>query len=154
MISEDPMQEPPGRFAWAKFNAYGFVLAILAIMSLADLIHPAGTELARATGDIPPGQPYWTVGFGIAGVLLLIGFLRADRISETVGLVLMTLGIVVQTCVAYSLLGWSEYTLTRIALVLVIGGCTWARVSVLWMRAGLSITIPARNLRRGAGRTR
>lgn len=145
---DDPMHTPQGRRAWAKLNAYGFVLAFLALMSLADLLHPAGTQLAQAVGGIPPGQPFWTVGFGASGLLLLLGFLRTDRLSETLGLILLTLGVIAQTTVAYALLGWGEFTLIRLALVGVVAGCTWARVSVLWARDGLVVTIPARGVQR------
>jgi len=146
---EDHMPAPQERFAWAKLNAYGFVLAGLTFLSLADLIHPGDTDLARLSGGIPPGQAVWTVGFGLSGLLLLIGFLRTDRVSETLGLSLLTLGTVAQTAVAFSLLGWSEFTATRLVLVGIVGGCTWARVSVLWSRDGLAVNIPARGIHSG-----
>lgn len=41
-------------YAWAKLNAYGFVLAALAILGLADLIHPADTDLADRGGAPMP----------------------------------------------------------------------------------------------------
>lgn len=149
---EDPMPTPPERFAWAKLNAYGFVLAGLAILSLADLAHPGGTDLARLAGGIPPGQQVWTIGFGIAGLLLLLGFLRTDRVAETLGLGLLTIGATAQTAVAFSLLGWSEFTVTRLLLVAIIGACTWARVTVLWSRDGLAVTIPPRGVAGGRSR--
>ena len=129
---------------WAKLNAYGFVLAALSVLSLADLISPADTDLARAVGEIPPGQTWWTIGFAVGGFLMLFGFTRIDRIAETIGLSLLTVAVVAQSVVAFFYLGWTEYTFTRLAIIAIIGGCTWARVSVLWSREGVAITIPAR----------
>lgn len=134
-------------YAWAKLNAYGFVLAGLGILALADLIHPADTDLARLSGDIPTGQTWWTLAVAIAGLLLLFGFLRVDRIAETAGLVLLAAAVLAQTVAAFALLGWSDFALTRLVILAIIGGCTWARVSVLWSRDGIAVTIPARNLR-------
>lgn len=133
-----------GRWGWARFNVYGIVLAVLAVMGVADLIHPADAELATVVGRPPPGQTFWVASYVIAGLLLLAGFLRTDRIAESLGLGLLTLGLAVETVVGLSILGWTEYSLTRIILLVVIGGCTWARLSVLWSRHGLTIQIPPR----------
>ena len=89
------------RSAWLRLNAYGVVLACLAVLSLTDLFLPADAELARIVGDVPPGQPAWVLGF-------------------------------------------AEFTTTRVALVGILALCMWARCSVLWSRRGLSIRIPAR----------
>ena len=132
------------RTAWLRLNAYGVVLACLCVLSLTDLIHPAGTELARLVGDVPPGQPAWVVGFGMAGILLLYGFAKADRIAETIGLALLTLGLVAQFVTALAYLGLTEFTATRLLLVAILVLCTWARCSVLWSKRGLNIHIPAR----------
>lgn len=140
------------RLAWAKLNAYGFVLAGLGLLAMTGLTHPAGTELARLTGDIPPGQSWWTAGFVAGGILLLLGFLRTDRMAESAGLVVLTAAVVAQTVVAWKLLGWTDFTLTRIAIVGIIGGCAWARISVLWSTEGLTVTIPARGVKRGRRR--
>lgn len=132
------------RSAWLRLNAYGVVLACLAVLSLTDLFHPADAELARIVGDVPPGQPAWVVGFGMAGVLLLVGFIRADRLAETIGLALINAGLLAQAATAYAYLGLTEFTTTRVALVAILALCMWARCSVLWSRRGLSIRIPAR----------
>jgi hypothetical protein len=132
------------RTAWLRLNAYGVVLACLAILSLTDLVHPAGTELARLLGDVPPGQPAWVAGFGIAGILLLYGFVKADRLAETLGLALMTVGLFAQFVTALAYLGVTEFTATRLLLVAILALCAWARCSVLWSRRGLNIHIPAR----------
>lgn len=137
------------RFAWARLNAYGVLVACLAVLSLTDLLHPAGTELARLIGDVPPGQPAWATGFIIAGLLMLIGFVRTDRTAETIALGLLTVGVVAQTIVAYAYLGLTEFTATRIALVAIVALVTWARCSTLWSKEGLSIRIPARGEREG-----
>lgn len=133
-----------GRFAWAKLNIYGVLLACLALMSFLDLVHPGRAELAVLVGEVPPWQAVWVALFASSGVLLLLGFARADRLAETLGLLLMTLGLVIQTIVGFTYLGWTEFTFTRIALTLIVGGCTWARISVLWSKTGLTITIPPR----------
>lgn len=138
------MNENGGRFAWARFNAYGILLAGLALLGIADLAKPGGTNLAQLVGEVPALQPFWVLGFAIAGLLLMVGFVRADRIAESLGLVLLTLALVVQTAVAFGYLGWSQYTLTRLILIALIGTCSWARISVLWTRAGLTVTIPPR----------
>lgn len=140
----DEEQKP---YAWAKLNAYGFVLAGLGILALGDLIHPADTDLARLSGEVPAGQTWWILGLAVAGVLLLLGFLRTDRIAETCGLVLLTLAIAAQTITAAVLLGWTDYTWTRLVILAMIGALLRARVSVLWSRDGLAITIPARRER-------
>lgn len=146
------MSDEQKPYAWAKLNAYGFVLAGLGVLAGTDLIHPANTDLARLTGEVPPGQVWWTLAVVVAGLLLLLGFMRVDRIAETLGLALLTGAVAAQTVVAYALLGWNDYTLTRIAIVTILAGCTWARVSVLWSRDGLAVTIPARDVHRRGGR--
>jgi hypothetical protein len=134
----------PTRFAWAKLNAYGILLAGLAVLGVADLIHPGNADLARLVGSIPPGQPFWTAGYVVAGLLLLWGFVRTDRLAETFGLCLLTLSLISQGVVAWALLGWVDYTTTRIVVLVIVAGCSWARISALWSRDGLTITIPAR----------
>jgi len=134
--------------AWAKLNAYGFVLAGLGVLAGLDLIHPANTDLARLAGGIPPGQSWWTVAIVFAGLLLLYGFVRVDRFAESAGLILLNLAVLAQTVVAYMLVGWTDFTLTRIAILAILGGCAWARISVLWSREGLAVTIPPRGVRR------
>lgn len=138
--------------AWAKLNAYGFVLAGLGVLAGLDLIHPANTDLARLTGGIPPGQNWWTIAIVFAGVLLLYGFARVDRVAESAGLLLLNLAVLAQTVVAYLLLGWEDFTLTRVAILAILGGCAWARISVLWSKDGLAVTIPPRGIRRRKGR--
>lgn len=132
------------RFAWAKLNAYGVILAGLALLGVADLAKPGGADLARLVGEVPPGQPFWVAGFVLSGVALLYAFARGDRIAETSGLALMFASLVAQTVVAYHLLGWSDFTYTRLALIAVIGVGGGARVSALWSRHGLIVTIPPR----------
>lgn len=139
------MNENGGRFAWARFNAYGILLAGLALLGAADLIDPGGTDLARLVGDVPVGQTIWIVGFTISGLLLMVGFMRGDRIAESLALLLLTLALIVQALVAFGYLGWSSYTLTRLALIGLVGFCAWARISVLWTREGLTVTIPPRD---------
>lgn len=134
--------------AWAKLNAYGFVLAGLGVLAGLDLIHPANTDLARLAGGIPPGQAWWTVAIVFAGLLLLYGFVRVDRFAESAGLILLNLAVLAQAVVAYTLVGWTDFTLTRIAILAILGGCAWARISVLWSREGLAVTIPPRGVRR------
>jgi hypothetical protein len=132
------------RFTWAKLNAYGILLAALALMGVTDLIHPGKANLARLVGEVPPGQVFWVTGFIISGILLMFGFARTDRIAETIGLVVLLVSLVIQTAVAYALLGLSDFTLTRFVIVGIVALCMWARCSVLWSKGGLSITIPPR----------
>ena len=134
------------RFAWLRLNAYGVLIAFLAVLSLTDLLHPGQAELARVVGDIPPGQPAWTTGFIISGCLLLVGFVRGDRIAETIGLALLTGGLVAQVITAYAYLGVTEFTAVRLVLLGMVGLCMGARVSVLWSKKGLTIHIPARGV--------
>ena len=132
------------RTAWLRLNAYGVLLAFLATLSLTDLLHPADAELARLVGDVPPGQTAWVVGFVMSGILLLVGFARADRIAETLGLALMTAGVFAQAITAWHELGVTEFTATRLAILAALVMCTAARCSVLWSKRGLNIHIPAR----------
>lgn len=141
------MSTPPHRFAWLRLNSYGVLLAGLALMGVADLINPGGAPLARVVGEVPPGQNFWVAGVLVAGLLLMGGFARADRLVETFGLVILSISVAAQTVVAWSLLGWTDFTLTRIFLLLIVAGCSWARISALWSREGLVITIPARRKR-------
>lgn len=143
------MNRDNDRRSWAKFNAYGFVLAGLAILALTGLTHPGGTDMARLVGEVPAGQAWWTGGFVLGGLLLLAGFVLVDRIAESAGLIVLTASVIAQTAVAWALLGWSEFTLTRLIIVGIIGGCAWARISVLWSRDGLSVTIVPHGTRRG-----
>lgn len=138
------MRRKGERLAWLRLNAYGVLVAFLAVLSLTDLLHPGQAEFARIVGDIPPGQPLWTTGFIISGLLLLAGFVRGDRIAETLGLGLMTGGLVAQVITAYAYLGFTEFTTTRIALLIAVAMCLGARASVLWSKRGLIIHIPAR----------
>lgn len=143
MTAESRDESKP--WAWAKLNAYGFVLAGLALLGGADLVHPANTDLARLAGEVPAGQTWWIVGVVLSGLLLLLGFLRTDRVAETAGLVVLLLAITAQTSAAIVLLGWTDFTLTCLAILAIIGGCTWARCDVLWSRDGIAVTIPPRN---------
>jgi hypothetical protein len=132
------------RLAWARFNAYGILVAGLAIYALSDLFHPAGTDMARLIGEIPPGQYVWVTGFVISGLLMLHGFIRTDRTTETMALALLLLGLVAQGISAYAYLGITEFTATRIYLFVLVALVTWARCSVLWGKHGLVIRIPPR----------
>lgn len=134
----------PTRFAWAKLNAYGIILAGLALLGVADLINPGGAPLARLVGEVPPGQTFWVSGYVLAGLALLYGFTRGDRLAESLGLGLLFGSLLLNTAVAFSLLGWSEFTLTRLALIAIIGLGGGARISALWSRDGMVITIPPR----------
>lgn len=134
-----------GKLVWARFNAYGILLAGLAILALADLTHPAGSDLARLIGETPPGQTIWITGFGFAGALMMLGFFRADRIAESLGLVILTGSLTVQTIVAFSYLGWNSYSATRLAVLGIVTLCTAARISTLWSKNGVTVTIPPRH---------
>lgn len=132
------------RFAWAKLNAYGIILAGLALLGFVDLIRPAGANLARLIGEVPPGQHFWAAGFVASGLVLLYSFVRGDRLAETLGLVLLVLSLVAQTVVAFWMLGWAEFTLTRLLVIAILGLGGGARISALWSRDGLVVTIPPR----------
>jgi hypothetical protein len=134
----------PNRLAWLRLNAYGVLLAVLALMGIGDLINPGGAPLAEVVGEVPPGQPFWVVGVIISGLLLLWGFIRADRFVETTGLAFLSVAVAAQTFVAWYLLGFTELAVTRCALLAVVLVCCAARVSALWTREGLVITIPGR----------
>jgi hypothetical protein len=138
------MSTRPNRLAWLRLNAYGVLLAGLALMGVTDLINPGGANLARVVGEVPPGQNFWVAGLIISGALLMWGFARADRLIETAGLGLLSLSVAAQTFVAWRLLGWTDFTLTRLALFGIVVACSTARISALWSRSGLIITIPAR----------
>lgn len=138
----------PQRWAWAKLNTYGFVLAGLTMLAILDLIHPADTDLAKLAGEVPPGQTWWAIGFIASGLLLFVGFLRTDRISETAGLIALNWAIAGQTVASITMVGWVEYTWVRLGLLLIFATCAWARISVLWSREGLAVSIPPRGERR------
>ena len=138
----------PERFAWAKLNSYGILLAGLMLLSLADLIDPANASLARALGEVPSGLTVMIGTVVVAGALLMWGFVRNDRVAETAGLVLLTLSVLAQTVTAFAYLGWTTYSVTRLALLAIVAACSWARTSALWSRHGLVITIPARKRKR------
>ena len=138
------MSREPTRFAWAKLNAYGLILAGLALLGVGDLIKPGGANLARLVGEVPSGQQFWVSGFVLSGLLLAHGLVRADRLTETAGLVLLFVSIAAQTVAAVVLLGWVDFTYTRLAIIGVVGVFGAARISALWSREGLSITIPPR----------
>lgn len=135
------------RFAWARLNAYGIILAGLALLGVGDLIHPGGANLARLVGEVPPGQNFWATGLVISGLLLFYGFARGDRLAETLALGLLFISVVAQTTVAFILLGLSDFTVTRLAVIAILGLGGAARVSALWSRDGLVVTIPPRRRR-------
>lgn len=135
----------PTRFAWAKLNAYGILLAGLALLGGLDLIDPAGTDFAQLIGGVPPGQNMWIVGYIASGILLMYGFARTDRRAETAGLLLLTSALVLQLGVAVWLLGASGFTFTRVLILVLVAACSWARYSALWSHDGLTITIPPRD---------
>lgn len=132
------------RLAWARLNAYGILVAGLAILSLVDLLHPGGTDLARLIGEVPPGQTVWVTGLGCAGLLMLHGFIRSDRITETIALVVLNLCILAQIASAAYFLGFTEFTTTRIVILGLVGAVTWARCSALWPQDAIDIHIPGR----------
>lgn len=144
-----PESDDSQRWAWAKLNAYGFVIAGLTVLGLTDLANPANTDLARLAGEVPAGQAWWIAGFAASGLLLLLGFLRTDRIAETVGLGMLTLSLGAQTVAAFGMLGWTDYSWTRLIILTMVAALTAARVSILWAREGLAVTIPPRRLPRG-----
>jgi hypothetical protein len=129
------------RFAWAKLNAYGILLAGIAILTVANLINPSNEELDRVSGLIPFAQPLWVSGFVVAGGLMMFGFLRADRVAETIGLGLLDISLLIQTVVAIFLFGVTDYTVNSAVVLLVAAGCSWARIAALWSKHGLVITI-------------
>lgn len=133
------------RFSWARLNAYGIILAGLALLGGLDLINPGGTDFARLLGEVPPGQHVWATGYLAAGIFLLYGFVRTDRRAETVGLALLTGGLSVQLAAAVLMLGLSDFTVTRVAILALVAACSWARYSVLWSQDGLTISIPPRD---------
>lgn len=136
------------KFVWAKLNAYGIVLAGLALLGFVDLYHPQNAQLARLVGEVPPGQVFWVTGFGIAGLLLLYGFIKHDRLAESLALVILCVSLAFQTVVAYSLIGFSDFTLTRVLVLLLFVFAGSARISVLWSKDGLIVTIPARKVKK------
>lgn len=133
------------RWAWARLNAYGIILAGLALLGGLDLINPGGTDFARLLGEVPPGQHVWATEYVAAGILMLYGFARTDRRAETAGLALLTGGLILQLAVAVWLIGLTDFTLTRVAILALVAGCAWARYSALWSQDGLTISIPPRD---------
>lgn len=132
------------KWAWARLNAYGIILAGLALLGGLDLINPGGTDFARLLGEVPPGQHVWATGYMAAGIFLLYGFARTDRRAETVGLALLTVGLTLQLTAAVVLLGLTDFTVTRVIILALIAAGSWARYSVLWSQDGLTISIPPR----------
>ncbi len=56
----------------------------------------------------------------------------------------MSSGAIIQTIVAFNLLGWTEYTVTRLSVVAAVLAVTYARTSVLWSKKGVTVVIPPR----------
>jgi hypothetical protein len=141
------MSKPAHKLAWLRLNAYGVVLAGLALMAGLDLIDPANTDFGQLVGGVPPGHYLWTSGYVLGGLMMLHGFLRTDRLVETIGLSVLAVCQVLQIVVAIKLLGFIDFTWTRITVLTLVSLCSWARLSVLWSRDGLTITIPPRGTR-------
>lgn len=133
-----------GRLMWAKLNAYGIILAGLTTLGATDLIRPAGANLAILVGSVPPGQVFWVSGIVVSGLLLMFGFIRNDRLAESLGLVLLFSSLSLQTVVAMFYLGYHEFVVTRLLILGLIGFAGWARISALWSKDGMVITIPPR----------
>jgi len=141
------MSHQPGRFTWLRLSAYGALVAGLALLGAMDLINPGGTDFARLVGGPPPGQMWWTSGYVLGGLMMMHGFVRTDRIAETLGLMVLTVCQIVQIAVAIHLLGFQQFTLTRVVVFVMVTLCAAARVSVLWSRDGITVTIPPRRKR-------
>lgn len=135
------------KYAWIKLNSYGVILAGLCILSVTDLINPANTDISTLVGTVPPGQFFWVVGFVISGLAIMYGFIVNDRLAETLGLILLASALMLQTAVALILLGFgNDFVITRFIILGLIGLAGGARISVLWSKEGVVITIPPRRV--------
>lgn len=133
------------KFAWLRLNAYGILLSGLMIFPLLYLTNPEQSSVARLIGRVPALQPVWSIGYGLAGLFLIIGFIRARSTPELVGLGLLSVSISVQTLVIAEALGpWVGESIRGYLVWAIVVGCAALRASALLTRDGLTITISGR----------
>jgi hypothetical protein len=131
----------PHRLAWLRLNAYGLLLVGLLLLAATEVTGPRNSQVARVVAAVEILQPAWTLGYGIAGLLLLYGFFRARSGPEVLGLGIMLTACTVQTVVLT--LGDVVHARDWIVWALVVGVVS-LRTSALLSKDGLTFTIPGR----------
>lgn len=134
------------RFAWARLNAYGLLIAGLVLLSAARVLQPGKTSVARVLGRVPEYQYVWLAGFGLAGLLMLYGLVRAKTGPEVLGLAIVVVSLSAQT-VALIVNAGSDESWSAVAVWIVAVACIALRASVLLSRDGMSIIISGREKR-------
>lgn len=130
------------RFAWARMNAYGVLIAVLCILASADMLEPDGPVTQRL-GEPPPLLYAWETGFLIAGLLLMYGMFKADRAPEISGLAILNFALTLQVGTTLYYLGWeTTASVTRLLTWLAVLAASWMRASTLMSAHGITVTIP------------
>lgn len=91
------------RLAVAPFEvAVAFAAVIVGVRGLAD---PAWTGIVAAV--VPGLATGWSIGYALAGVLIVVGLASGRRSVEVVGLTMLAAGVVVQVVAAVIVAGWA-----------------------------------------------
>jgi hypothetical protein len=135
------MSTRPNRLAWLRLNAYGLLLVGLLLLAATEVTEPRNSQVARVVAAVEILQPAWTLGYGLAGLLLLYGFFRARSGPEVLGLGIMLTACTVQTIVLS--IGGAAHARDWFVWVLVVAVVS-LRASVLLSKDGLTFTIDGR----------
>jgi hypothetical protein len=141
------MTPPPQRLAWLRLNAYGLLLVGLLLLAATEVTKPADSQVAQVVKAVGILQPAWTLGYGVAGLLLVYGFARARTGPELFGLGIMLTASTVQTIVLA--VAGAAHTREWFVWVLVLTVVS-LRASVLLSKKGLIFTIDGRAHNGGA----
>lgn len=131
------------RFAWARLNAYGLLIAGLVLLSAAGILQPDKTGIARVIGRAPAYQYVWLSGYAVAGILMLWGLVRAKTGPEILGLALVVVSLTSQTVVLIADTHPADWWNPILVWVIAVG-CIALRMSALLSRDGMSVIIPGR----------
>jgi hypothetical protein len=131
------------RFLWARLNAYGLLLVGLLMMTVFDLLRPETSAIARVLGQVPVLHPLWTIGYFVAGGMLLWGLFASRVFPEVFGLAVLSAALTVQTVFVLSTFNWSspegERSVTSWILIVAVVAL---RTSALLSKEGIRVTIP------------
>lgn len=123
------------RFAWLRINAYGLLLAGLLLLAASDVLPVTGSLVAQVVARTP-------ILFGVSGVLLIYGFVRARSTPELAGLACMVVGVVVSDVVKATGPGLAA---KDVAVGLLVLAVVALRISALTSPDGLTVHIPGRH---------
>lgn len=141
-----PYRGPAMKLRWLRLNAYGVLLAGLALVTaLAGFLDPDGHPLSIAAGRTIIGIFIWSTFFTFGGLAMLFAFTTRRPGWEFAGLVALCIGAGWQLIAAVVLLGWTGRTEAQLATFIVLVVCAVARISALFPEQTTVVTIHGRD---------